>query len=313
MLRFFKEFSFGEGSPSTQQRSQPATGGTSTADEEKEGDNVVDSFEPTYLYDAMREKRQLKPLLDGQQQDAEDGRQSARPTLEPEVEEREVSQPGLTEVEVKASWLIPSTHLSHVYLGGNSVHMTALQTSPMLPHKTGDRSTSTSSTTRYAPFKTPSQHLTTAVRRAISASGLGNASQQVFIQPLPPVLVLHLNRFRYDAAAGGITKIGKSIQFGPELEIPLDIMVPTSQRPSEPPHYKLYGVLYHNGESAGRGHYMVDVLHPNGDGDTGEVWLHIDDETVTRTRHEDVFGEDGAERAADERCAYLLFYCRTSL
>jgi hypothetical protein len=55
----------------------------------------------------------------------------------------------------------------------------------------------------------------------ISASGLGNASQQVLVEALPPVLVLHLNRVRYDAAAGSITKIGKSIQLAPELEIPL--------------------------------------------------------------------------------------------
>jgi len=90
-------------------------------------------------------------------------------------------------------------------------------------------------------------------------------------------------------------------------------MVPDAQRPSEPPHYRLYGVLYHHGESAGSGHYTVDVLHSNGDGgDTGEVWLHIDDETVSPMRHEDVFGENGTERAADERCAYLLLYCRTS-
>ena len=55
----------------------------------------------------------------------------------------------------------------------------------------------------------------------VSASGLGNASQQVLIAALPPVLVLHLNRVRYDTAVGGITKIGKSIQLAPELEIPL--------------------------------------------------------------------------------------------
>jgi hypothetical protein len=55
----------------------------------------------------------------------------------------------------------------------------------------------------------------------VGASGLGNASQQVLIEALPPVLVLHLNRVRYDAAAGGLMKIGKSIQFGPDLEIPL--------------------------------------------------------------------------------------------
>ena len=89
-------------------------------------------------------------------------------------------------------------------------------------------------------------------------------------------------------------------------------MVPNTQRPSEPPHYKLYGVLYHHGEFAGSGHYTVDVFHPNGGGDTGEGWLHIDDEAVRPMRHEDVFGEHGSERATDERCAYLLFYCRTS-
>lgn len=91
-----------------------------------------------------------------------------------------------------------------------------------------------------------------------------------------------------------------------------DIMVPNAQRPSTPPHYKLYGVLYHHGESASCGHYTVDVLHLNGDDDTGEVWLHVDNEAVTPMRHEDMFGERGTEPAADGRCAYLLFYCRTS-
>ena len=89
-------------------------------------------------------------------------------------------------------------------------------------------------------------------------------------------------------------------------------MVPNAQRPSGPLHYKLYGVLYHHGETAGSGHYTVDVLRPNGDGDTREDWLHIDDEVVTRMGHDDVFGEYGTERAAEERCAYLLFYCRTA-
>ena len=61
--RFFNEFKVEEGSPSTQQRSQSATGRISRADGEKEDDEVVDSFEPTYMYDAMKEKRQLKSLL----------------------------------------------------------------------------------------------------------------------------------------------------------------------------------------------------------------------------------------------------------
>ena len=61
-VKFFKEFTVEE-SPFTQQQSQPTAGRTSRVDEERKDDNVVNSFEPTYLYDAMKEKRQLKPLL----------------------------------------------------------------------------------------------------------------------------------------------------------------------------------------------------------------------------------------------------------
>jgi ubiquitin carboxyl-terminal hydrolase 10 len=62
-VRFFKEFLVEEESPSAQRRSQPTTGGTSSADERKNDDTVVDSLEPMYMYDAMKEKRQLKTLF----------------------------------------------------------------------------------------------------------------------------------------------------------------------------------------------------------------------------------------------------------
>src|SRR5580658_8297319 len=55
-------------------------------------------------------------------------------------------------------------------------------------------------------------------------SGLSNVSHKMLIQALSPVLVLHLNRVRYDATAGSLMKIGKSIQFRPELEIPLGMI-----------------------------------------------------------------------------------------
>ena len=57
-------------------------------------------------------------------------------------------------------------------------------------------------------------------------------------------------------------------------------MAPFARESAEPLHYKLYGVLYDHGESAGSGHYNVDVLHPNEDSGNGEGWLHIDDEAV---------------------------------
>jgi ubiquitin carboxyl-terminal hydrolase 10 len=88
-------------------------------------------------------------------------------------------------------------------------------------------------------------------------------------------------------------------------------MAPVTGKSVEPARYKLYGVLFHHGRSAGSGHYTVDVLHPNGNSGGGEGWLHIDDETVSVVRHEDVFGGHDHERM-DDRSAYMLFYCRTA-
>ncbi len=89
-------------------------------------------------------------------------------------------------------------------------------------------------------------------------------------------------------------------------------MAPISGKSAEPAHYKLYGVFYYHGESTGSGHYSVDVPHPSGDGGGGEAWLHIDDEAASTqaVRHGDVFGDHGNEQV-DDRCAYMLFYCRT--
>jgi len=55
----------------------------------------------------------------------------------------------------------------------------------------------------------------------VGPSGSSEASQQVLIEALPPVLVLYLKHFLYNMATRGIVKIGKPIQFAPELEIPL--------------------------------------------------------------------------------------------
>ena len=54
----------------------------------------------------------------------------------------------------------------------------------------------------------------------LGPSGDSEASQQVLIEALPSVLVLHLKRFLYDVAADGIVKVSKAIQFAPELKIP---------------------------------------------------------------------------------------------
>ena len=166
----------------------------------------------------------------------------------------------------------------------------------------------------------------------IGQSSPSEASQQILHESLPPVLILHLERFLYDPAAGGIIKISKPIQFTPELEIPLgtiflflspellrivhdpvgpEIMAPVSKKFTEAVHYKLYGVLYHHETSASNGYYTVDVLHPNEESGSGEAWLHINDEVLSAVRHEDVFKGHGNGRV-DNQCAYMLFYCRTT-
>lgn len=58
-------------------------------------------------------------------------------------------------------------------------------------------------------------------------SSSGGASKQVLIEALPPILVLHLERFLYDSAADGMVKINKPVQFAPELEIPVGTIFPS--------------------------------------------------------------------------------------
>lgn len=54
--------------------------------------------------------------------------------------------------------------------------------------------------------------------------GFNEASRDVLIEALPPVLILHLKRFLYDVAKGGIIKISKPVKIAPELQIPLGMI-----------------------------------------------------------------------------------------
>ncbi|KAH9983055.1 hypothetical protein BJV74DRAFT_54400 [Russula compacta] len=178
----------------------------------------------------------------------------------------------------------------------------------------------------------------------VDLSNSSEMNKQVLIEAFPTVLVLHLMRSQYGTATSDTIKVDRPIQFTPELEIPLgpfflllllaasraqntsysvgsDIMAPAPAapglEPAQPAHYMLFGVLYRHDESAGQGHYTVDVLHPNQDGGTrdsddnsdgsGEgAWLHIDDERVSAVQHEAVFrGDDEGDRYP-----YMLFYRR---
>lgn len=86
------------------------------------------------------------------------------------------------------------------------------------------------------------------------------ATKQVFIDTLPPVLILHLKRFNYDSRAGGVVKSHKIVSFGTTFEIPKDCLAPAKRNiPIEmkKTKYRLAGVVYHHGKSATGGHYSV--------------------------------------------------------
>jgi ubiquitin carboxyl-terminal hydrolase 10 len=64
------------------------------------------------------------------------------------------------------------------------------------------------------------EHLSQSQPVQAGQTSSSETSQQVLIEVLPSVLILHLNRFLYDAALDGMVKINKPVQFTPELEIP---------------------------------------------------------------------------------------------
>ena len=61
--RFMEEFLVEKESPPIQQTPRQVAGERWREDEEKKGHNTLDPFDPTYMYDAMKEKRQLKDFL----------------------------------------------------------------------------------------------------------------------------------------------------------------------------------------------------------------------------------------------------------
>lgn len=120
-----------------------------------------------------------------------------------------------------------------------------------------------------------------------------SATKQVFIESLPPVLILHLKRFQFDAEGNGTVKIWKKIGYPLELEIPREALS-RQKRNDEMPRYRLISVVYHHGKNASGGHYTVDVRRQD-----GQEWIRLDDTVIRRVRSEDV-AEIGSEEEPKE-------------
>ena len=120
------------------------------------------------------------------------------------------------------------------------------------------------------------------------------ATKQVFIESLPPVLILHLKRFQYDSVTRGTQKIWKKIGYPLDLEIPREVFPPHRRNVMMAqgglPKYRLMGVIYHHGKNASGGHYTVDYRRQD-----GREWVRLDDTVIRRVRSEDVAEAGGEE------------------
>ncbi|KAL2850339.1 hypothetical protein BJY01DRAFT_132730 [Aspergillus pseudoustus] len=120
------------------------------------------------------------------------------------------------------------------------------------------------------------------------------ATKQVFIENLPPVLILHLKRFQYDSVTHGTQKIWKKIGYPLDLEIPREVFPPHRRSimmaQGGLPKYRLIGVIYHHGKNASGGHYTVDVRRQE-----GREWIRLDDTMIRRIKSEEVAEAGGRE------------------
>ncbi|RDX46907.1 cysteine proteinase [Lentinus brumalis] len=327
-IQFLKEFVPDSPTPSNDPKAKG---------KEREDDafDELESFIPTYVYDAMKEKKRFANMIGGYQEDAEEFLGFFLDTLEEELlsisqslQPKEPAQAAGEDVSQEDGWLevgkknravstrtAKSTDSPITRIFGGKFR-SALRAPHQRESVTIEDWRSLQLDIQPEDVKTLRDALlhiahpqTVQVSIPTRPGVILDATQQVLIEALPPVLILHMKRFLYDIKVGDVVKVGKQVSFSSELDIPPEIISP-AKRTAQPVKYQLFGVLYHHGMSASGGHYTLDVLHPNREltERPRAAWIRIDDELVSDVRPEDVFG--GQDR--EDRQPYLLFYKRVT-
>jgi ubiquitin carboxyl-terminal hydrolase 10 len=133
------------------------------------------------------------------------------------------------------------------------------------------------------------------------------AWRQISLEDLPMVLILHLKRFVFEKSGNKIQKVDKKLDFGIDLEIGKDLLSVSSKTKytMKQRQYKLFAVVYHDGEEAHKGHYVADCFHPSGGSMWGQCgWLRFDDTAVKQ------IPENQMLTSLPPRVPYLLYYRR---
>eukprot|EP00927_Polykrikos_kofoidii_P039322 TRINITY_DN33726_c0_g1_i1.p1 TRINITY_DN33726_c0_g1~~TRINITY_DN33726_c0_g1_i1.p1 ORF type:complete len:580 (-),score=85.32 TRINITY_DN33726_c0_g1_i1:199-1788(-) len=121
-----------------------------------------------------------------------------------------------------------------------------------------------------------------------------DARKQLALWKIPPVLLVHLKRFRFDAGLAGpsVRKLGHRVEFNLEY-FDLQSVGALPQTSSEAV-FDLFALVDHSG-SCGFGHYTATVWHR-----ALRRWHRIDDTEITEIAPSEVITEK----------AYLLFFRR---
>ncbi|XP_023017293.2 ubiquitin carboxyl-terminal hydrolase 10-like [Leptinotarsa decemlineata] len=136
-------------------------------------------------------------------------------------------------------------------------------------------------------------------KNRLECNGQVEAWEQVALHEPPVVLILHLQFF--DFSHGGCTKIVKDLDY--EFDLNIDSILDSSKSHSpEEKQYKLFAVVYHDGDEADMGHYVTDAFHVG-----YNCWLRYNDSSVKTVQDEYVLKPQGT------RVPYLLFYRRSDM
>eukprot|EP00697_Spironema_sp_BW2_P009201 gnl/Spiro4/24029_TR11905_c0_g1_i1.p1 gnl/Spiro4/24029_TR11905_c0_g1~~gnl/Spiro4/24029_TR11905_c0_g1_i1.p1 ORF type:complete len:352 (+),score=39.55 gnl/Spiro4/24029_TR11905_c0_g1_i1:31-1056(+) len=122
--------------------------------------------------------------------------------------------------------------------------------------------------------------------------GLQEAQKCIRIRTLPPVLALHLKRFKYVEQLQQFKKLTYRVVFPLELKI-------SNVADNADCEYHLFAVVVHIGSGPNYGHYVSIVRSNN-------HWLYFDDDNVElmpESRFPSFFGS-----AHRSECGYILFY-----
>ena len=127
-----------------------------------------------------------------------------------------------------------------------------------------------------------------------SSTGLViEATKTSFLEKLAPVLIIQFKRFQYDER---VRKTMKEIKFERTLNVPDAVLSDNSSENGA--KYELFSVINHIGNSSQNGHYISNVLHPDG-------WLQCNDARITPVHEESVLSP-----SSNQGTPYLLFYRR---